>query len=167
MIKLLPIFVFFSTVLFASDYPSCNVNVTTKHEIYPNEFAVIQLSVQGAPCYDADMILKISSADKTIYEYKAKFKPHVAIHWEDLTEQDVKSYAIRATKPFNIQSCSELEPLNNDVFDVYALVNAEQYQGYKQSNCKIFHHQIHYEASKTVILPKGLNKAILVNKFGV
>lgn len=167
MMKLLTIFVFFSSVAFATEYPSCNVDITKKHEIYPDEFAVIKLSVQGAACYDADMILKVLSGEKTIYEYKAKFKPHVSIHWEDLTEQDVKNYAVRATDSFNIQSCSELEPLNNDVFDVYPLVTTEQYQTYKNSDCKVFHHQTHYEASKMVVLPKGLKKAIPVNKFGV
>ena len=167
MMKLLPILILFSSIASAEGHPNCSVEKSKTYEIYPNEFATINISVEGSPCYKANMTLEVSSNNNVIYSYQAHFKPHVSIMWDELTESDVKEYVKRALKKSNIFACSDLEPLEHDVFYVKPLVDVHLYQQYKDSNCKAFHHQTHYEASKTIVLPRGLNKSIPINEFGI
>lgn len=167
MKKLLTLIIFLSVNTFADAYPDCNVIVENQHEIYPQQMVGIKATISGSPCHEATINIELSNSKEVLYSYKAKFKPHIAIDWRNLTEQDAINYAKRATDKNTILDCHELEPVDNDVFDVVLLVSNEQYKAYKASSCKAFYHQIHYEAGKTIVVPKGINNAIPVNKFGV
>ena len=47
------------------------------------------------------------------------------------------------------------------------LVSAKGYSSYKNSDCKAFYHQTHYEAGTTIVIPEGVKKAMPVNNYGV
>jgi hypothetical protein len=91
------------------DYPDCDV--TRQSQV---SFAGIEsedqlaITIQGSPCYEASLVISIASATGTrLYEYEARFKPHVAVHWEDSSlDEDAERLAERfiETESFGVTS---------------------------------------------------------------
>ena len=156
-----------SSSIQAETYPTCNVASEKNYELYPNQSITISAVVEGAPCYEAILKIELKNSEKILYSYKAKFKPHVATPWELLTEKDAKNFVNYTVSEKNIISCKELEALENQLFYVTALVPLKEYERYKESSCKAYYHQTHYEAGTSIVIPEGVNNAIPVNEYGV
>ena len=156
-----------ATGVFAETYPDCDVVSTAQHELYPGQNITILTTIKGSPCYEAELTIEIRGIDKPLYSYEAKFNLLTAIHWEGITEQDAVNFAKQVSGEENIIHCKKLEPLDSEWFYVTPLVPPKLYNAYKSSNCKAFHHEIHYEAYTTIVIPQGITKAVPVNNFGI
>jgi len=157
---------------YAKDYPSCDIHASKNVALYVNgKQASIQAAIKGTPCHEAQLEIKVIVAGKVAYSYKAPFKPHVAIQWDDLTEQDAKDYLNSIFESNHIINCSELLPSKLDAVVGWdynnLLVPLSQYEKYKSSKCRAFTHQTHYESNRAIVFPTNSTTGVIVSEYGL
>jgi len=164
----------FAFKCYAAEYPACDIHDSRSVPLYTNGVkATIEASIKGAPCYKAQLEIKVLVSGKPSYSYKAPFNSHVAINWAALTEQDAKNYLESIYLAYNFINCNELLPAKLEEGDPSGynynslLVPLETYNHFKASNCKVFIHQIHYEASRAIVFPVGTKRSLKVSEFGL
>jgi len=157
----------------ADTYPSCDLHDAREARLYSNGTeALIDVSIKGSPCYEAELTIGIYVSGNLVYLYKAPFKPHVAIHWQDLATEDAKEFIKAVYAPHNIIDCRNLLPSTAQDGDPSGynfnslLVEKSQYEKYMASNCKAFIHLVQYETSRAIVFPSNLKKGVPVSEFG-
>jgi len=152
---------------FSKELESCSVEKSKNIEAVSGvKNGIITINVQGNPCYKATLNLEIHSNSSQVYTYKHRFKPHVAIHWEDLEEKDVVKYINYQIQNYNFIECSELPEIKQTGELPYyrdLLVSVVKYNELKSSDCKAYIHTYkHYEGNRIVVFPKTGAKSIVV-----
>jgi hypothetical protein len=106
-----------TTFLFAcessagGDHPDCDISRQSQVSFAgPDSEDQLVITIQGSPCYEASLAVSIESATGTrLYEYEARFKPHVAVHWEDSSlNEDAERLADRFIEPESFSLTSDL-----------------------------------------------------------
>lgn len=122
--------------------------------------------VSGSPCYKAKFKIEIYAGGVLLYQYKENFKPHIAVHWEDVIEKDAIDFLGREIEDYNFIKCSDLPEIEqNGDLPYYGnlLVPEQQYKNYKNSNCAGYIHTFkHYEGNRIVVFPQNTGQAIVV-----
>jgi hypothetical protein len=157
---------------YAKDYQSCDVHASKNVALYVNgKQASIKAAIKGTPCYEAQLEINVIVAGKVAYSYKAPFKPHVAIQWDVLTEQDAKKYLKSIFESYHLINCGDLLPSKLDTVVGWdynnLLVPLSQYEKYKASKCKAFIHQTHYESYRAIVFPANSTTGVIVSEYGL
>jgi len=149
-------------LLIAKSYPSCNVKLMHN---FPHLNGNISFNIKGVPCYEATYEIKINSKGKTLYTYKERFKPHIAVHWEEVSKLDAEIFLKDELDEWRFSNCSELPAIeqNGDLpYYEDLLISKKEYLNYKKSNCIFYIHTYkHYEGNRIIIFPKGKNEVII------
>ena len=150
----------------SKELPSCSVEASREiQSISGLKKGKITVAVKGSPCYKATLSLKIYSGTTIVYDYKHRFKPHVAIHWESLVEKDASDFLKHQLENYNFIKCRELPEIktNGDLpYYNKLLISEDKYNKLKASNCRAFIHTYkHYEGNRIVIFPLTGEKSIV------
>jgi hypothetical protein len=152
---------------FAQEEPVCKAEVSKDISLNTGlENSKIIGVVTGSPCYEADLKIEIYSNESRLYQYKERFKPHIAVHWEDVIEKDAMNFLKREIEAYNFIKCSDLPAIEQTGDLPYyskLLVPEQQYNHYKNSRCTAYIHTFkHYEGNRIVVFPSNKEQAIVV-----
>jgi hypothetical protein len=152
--------------------PSCNVVRKEKIAFENNEKKNDDLLVQvvGKPCYNATYSIEIKSANgKILYSYKANFKPHIAIQWDDPGLDGDAERLVSETGDSNWTTMGKLpKDLKNETFeeDYLLKVSKAKYSQLHKLNLPIFRHLTGYESWQLVVFDPDLGKAVVLISGG-
>lgn len=152
---------------YAQEYPSCDLSISKNIEKLVGVWgAKITASVAGEPCYKATLTFEIKTRGELLYAYKEPFKPHIAVHWEDVTESDARKFLENSIEDTNFIKCADLPEIEQDGDLPYfgnLSVSKEQYMNFKKSECRAYIHTFkHYEDKRVIVFPINEEEAIVV-----
>lgn len=155
-------------------YPACHVAKT--EEIYFRSYRekdVLAASINGNPCYEAILNITIKTrGGRHLYLYEAPFKPHVAIHWEDLRvpkdPQDFLNFLFKE----GMKRRQDLPPFISDEdfaerYNNRLEVGQKSYERLRRAQKPMFWHLTHYEAWRYVVYDEKEQKGIVVASGGL
>ena len=154
------------------DYPDCDVSRQTQVSFAGADSKdQIAVTIQGSPCYEASLAVSITSATGTrLYEYEARFKPHVAVHWEDSSlAEDAERLADRFIEPESFGVASDLPPWlpEADYYEAnYQIIqiSKEQYEELRTKDWITYTHSVHYEGWRVVALDPENQRPIVISE---
>ena len=116
-------------------------------------------------------MVSISSADGSrLYEYEARFKPHVAVHWEDSSlDGDAQRLAGRFLESESFGLTSDL-PRWLPEADYYEAnyqiiqISKEDYEELLRKDWITYTHKVHYEGWRVVTFDPENQRSIIVSE---
>jgi len=165
--KYIAVLILFFPILSFAQEQACNAvlskNISSHTGLLNSKVIAI---VSGEPCYKAKLKIEIYANGALLYQYKESFKPHIAVHWEDVIEKDAIDFLSREIEDYNFIKCSELPEIEQSGYLPYygnLLVSEQQYKSYKNSNCAAYIHTFkQYEGNRIVVFPKNKEQAVVV-----
>lgn len=156
----------------SSEKNTCDVFMSKEIDLIAAEAkATINVNVQGSPCYKASLNINVILNGSEKYTYQAPFKPHVAIHWEDLTLKDVQHFVKGVLDESSISNCGELLSIKLDEMDGWnynkLLVSEQAYNSYNLDACTTFTHPVHYEAHRVIVIHNKNNNVVAISEHGL
>ncbi len=150
-------------------YPACNITKTKNiHFRNYTETDVLFASIEGAPCHEAKLKITIKTRQgQIIYYYEAPFKPHIAVHWEDLeVPKDPQDFLDRLFRE-GLKRSQDLPPFvsEKDFEDNYnnqLKVDPNLYERIRLARRPIFRHLTHYEEWRYVGYDDKTTKGIVI-----
>ncbi len=155
-------------------YPNCNI-IKNKKIAFTSSQATdtLQMSIVGKPCYDGILEIKITRKDGLeVYKYKAPFKPHIAVGWDDVEEKDAEELIKRTLNREGYLNSRELpsyEPSEKFYEKHYNVVTIpkEQYEKLRKQSTPLFSHSTNYESWVYLVYDDVTGKVIIIMKGGV
>lgn len=154
------------------DYPDCNIARQSQVSFAgADSDDQLAITIQGSPCYDASLSVSIASATGTqLYEYEARFKPHVAVHWEDSSlDADAERLAGRFVDPESFGRTSDLPQWmpESDYYEAnYQIIqiSREDYEDLRHKDWITYTHSVHYEGWRVVAFDPENQRSIIVSE---
>ncbi|MDH5629578.1 MAG: hypothetical protein OEY96_05420 [Gammaproteobacteria bacterium] len=165
----------FASTSYANELPSCDIEIE-KPIFISNKHAEDTLSVhiKGEPCHKADLEILIKDVnDKEIYQYRAPFKPHIAVQWDDKDlNKFAKQFAQEAFKEYRFGHTNKLPewmPKEEYYEENYQEleVSKEYYLSILSKSWQTFSHMTHYEGWQIIAFDQNSNKFVLISKGGL
>ena len=137
----------------SSDYPNRDVSRMSQVSFEGSGTTDrLTIAIHGSPCYEASLAINISSANGTqLYKYESRFKPHVAVQWDDSRlDGDAEQLADRLVDPESFGLTSDLPPWRPDA-DYYEehyqsiKISKEEYEKLRKGHWITYTHPIHYQ----------------------
>ena len=169
------ILILFPIIAFAGDYPDCNIMKETQI-FFSNDKVkdILSINIKGQPCYDAELLIQIKDINgKILYKYSSRFKPHIAIQWDDPElDKDAMKFTEQSMKESNFKSTKALPSWmpEEDYYEEYyqeIMVSKSYYDNLRQKNWITFTHMNHYEGWQVVVFDREQNKVVIVSKGGL
>jgi hypothetical protein len=148
----------------SSKYPACNIAKAKQiHFRNGKEKDLLQVSIKGAPCYQATLKIVIKTKEGLLlYSYEAPFKPHIAVNWEDIeVPKDPASFIDRLFKHGSISS-RELPALSDPGAEYRLEIDEKSYGKLRKESKPVFRHPVHYEEGRYVIYDEKAKKPVVV-----
>lgn len=159
----------------AAKYPSCNVEKTVGLQFRnATETDVLRIKISGDPCYEATFYISIATKDgKNLYQYQAPYKPHTAVHWEDLeVPKDPEALIELVLKGGVFKRSKELPAFvsKEHFYDNYyneLTTDNGSYEKLRSTEKPLFWHPTHYEEWVYVAYDEKQGKGIVFMRGGV
>jgi hypothetical protein len=155
----------------ADEELSCDYSHEEYVSIFGDRDVTLRASVKGRKCYETALDIKLMTKERVLYSYSAPFKPHVAIHWEDLELRDIQRYVDSLFEKYRFSSCAELLPQKLSLLDGWnynrLLVSENEYSKYRAMPCISYTHQTHYEVHRVVVFPTSKKMGVPVSEYGL
>jgi guanyl-specific ribonuclease Sa len=159
----------------AAKYPGCNVEKTAYiHFRNTTETDVLRIKISGDPCYEAILHISITTKDgKNLYQYQAPYKPHTAIHWEDLEvpkdpealiELVLKGGVFRRGK--DLPAFTSKEQFYDDYYNELT-TEQRNYEKLRSTQKPLFWHPTHYESWNYVVYDKKQGRGLVFMRGGL
>ena len=154
------------------DYPDCDVSRLSQVSFEALD-ADDQLTIviQGSPCYEASLMVSISSADGSrLYEYEARFKPHVASQWDDSDlDEDAERLADQLVDPESFGLTSDLPPWlpGSEYYEENhqnIKISKQEYEELRRRDWITFTHSVHFEGWRVVAFDQESRRSIVVSE---
>ena len=154
------------------DYPDCDVLRRSQVSFAgPDSKDQLEITIQGRPCYEASLAVSIVSAEGSrLYEYEARFKPHVAVHWEDSSlDEGAERLADRFIEAESFGLTSDL-PQWLPEMDYYEAnyqiiqISKEHYEELLLKDWITYRHKVHYEGWRVVTFDPEDKRSIIVSE---
>jgi hypothetical protein len=148
----------------SSKYPACNIAKGKEiHFRNGKERDLLQVSIKGAPCYQATLKIVIRTKEGLLlYSYEAAFKPHIAVNWEHIeVPKDPASFIDRLFKHGSISS-RDLPALSDPGAEYRLEIDEKSYERLRKENKPVFRHPVHYEEGRYVIYDEKTKKPLVV-----
>ena len=154
------------------DYPDCDVSRQLQVSFSgPSSVDQLAITIQGSPCYEASLEVFIASATGArLYEYEARFKPHVAVHWEDSSlDGDAERLADRFVDSESFGLTSDL-PRWMPEADYYEAnyqiiqISKDDYEELRRKDWITYTHSVHYEGWRVVAFDPENQRSLIVSE---
>ncbi|MCG8317298.1 MAG: hypothetical protein MI976_29100 [Pseudomonadales bacterium] len=161
------------TLLFANDYPSCDVTRSYKLNLSGNDqLDSVEVSAIGDPCYKAKYKVVIRKYDGSlIYSYEENFKKLTPVQWDSKDLNEVAASLVEMTiASENFVACSDfVESMNKEkeMLSFYEAIHTIPKDVSNNRLCKVFTHHTHYEAWKSIMISSDLDEAKVVAEYGL
>jgi len=156
-----------------ANLPACNFERNEKiaFENKAKKEDQLVVKVVGKPCYKATYSIEIKNpSGKSLYSYKADFKQHTAMQWDD------DALAAEAARIVNETGSSKGWPTTGQLpknplsvreeVDQIVKVSNSKYSQLRKQNLPVFHHLTGYESWKYLVFDPDLGKAIVLIEGG-
>jgi hypothetical protein len=133
----------------------------------------VTVAIGPGPCHLATLKLMIRTNNgKVLYAYKAPFKQHVAVQWDDselptlarqfATEAAEKGLVAKTDLP---KPVSRKQLTDENPFEL--IVSKQTYLRFLDTGQPIFHHATYYEGGRFLAYDPEAKKAVIVIQWGL
>ena len=156
----------------SQDYPGCSVQ-SKGNAPFTSDAGTdyLSVSINGNPCYEAMLVVSIESeSGKPLYQYDARFKPHVVMNAKN---PELPEEAERLARRFHAQisygRTSEL-PVWEAKHDYYESnhqelrVDKAYYDMLRQKDWITYTHKIHYAGWRVISFDRDKLKMVIVSE---
>lgn len=159
----------------AAKYPGCDIEkTTTLHFRSTTETDTLRIKISGEPCYEAILHISITTKDgKSLYQYQAPFKPHTAVHWEDIqVPKDPETFMTLVLKGGVFKRGRDLPALESkeqfyEKFYNDLPADKGRYESIRSSDKPIFWHPTHYERWNYVVYDEKQARGTVLMQGGL
>jgi len=159
----------------AAKYLGCDVEKTA--DLYfrdATEADVLRIKIKGEPCYEARLHISITTKDgKDLYQYQAPFKPHIAVHWEDIqVPKDPQAFIDLVLKGSTFKRGRDLPALESEeqFYEKYyneLPTDTGRYENLRLTEKPLFWHPTHYERWNYVVYDEKQGRGFVFMRGGL
>jgi hypothetical protein len=154
-----------------ANLPSCNFERKEKiaFESKGKKNDDLLVRIVGKPCYNAIYSIEIkNTSGKSLYSYKAEFKPHVAIQWDDSALDGDASRLVSETGGSEWPTTGVLPKDLSEATGVEQEIKVPpaKYSELHKMNLPLFRHLTGYESWRYVVFDPAQGKAVVLVEGG-